>query len=285
MHRLERHAEVLDASVLAILHQLRMQQRGDHTHTRARPEQKIDLAQRDGAAADYQREFVPQVEKYRQIIHVAQTPRDAARGRALQAAATGRWRGCRPHSRESACSHHQRPVQMPGANIGPDLILGPVQQRTDLLQAVLRVMGDGLRLSALVRLVAPHARDPGAVAGNGTPERFELAALAAAQACPEGVIETVDAVFAHIALHGIGIGIVDSNATAIMQLQPLHQLQGLFGQAPGIDAEHVDFRRLRTDQVGHDHGFGAEAVGIDHPAELADRLAQQRYRGVDPGAQ
>src|SRR5579863_6153620 len=52
--------------------------------------------------------------------------------------------------------------QLLGANIGPDIALGPIEQWTDLLQAVLLVARNRLRPGARIGLFTPHARDPGA---------------------------------------------------------------------------------------------------------------------------
>jgi len=52
-------------------------------------------------------------------------------------------------------------------------------------------------------------------------------------------------------------------------LQFLEELMGLLVQAPGIDAEDVDLRQVRPDDVGEHHRFGAQAVRVHEPPMLA----------------
>src|SRR5450755_4517252 len=89
--------------------------------------------------------------------------------------------GCAANARVAAIM--QRVVgQLLGADIGPDITVGPVEQWTDLLQAVLLVARDRLRRGTQIGLLAPHARDPGPVAGDGATEGLDFANLAATQA-------------------------------------------------------------------------------------------------------
>src|ERR1700735_3783261 len=50
--------------------------------------------------------------------------------------------------------------QLACADVRPDLLLSPVEQRAELVQAVLRIPLDGCALRAGLRLFAPHAGDP-----------------------------------------------------------------------------------------------------------------------------
>src|ERR1017187_4679101 len=63
--------------------------------------------------------------------------------------------------------------------VGPDFLLPPVRERTEFLQAVRRVVLLQRQARPGDRLLAAQARDPGALAGEGTPQRLHLAHLAA----------------------------------------------------------------------------------------------------------
>ncbi len=98
--------------------------------------------------------------------------------------------------------------------------------------------------------------------------------MAARQAGIEAVVETVDALLRHQLFQGPGVGIDDPDGALVAPLQLLQQLVGLLVEAARIDAEYVDFRHVRPDDVGQHHGLGAEAVRIDDPAVLAHRAKQ-----------
>ena len=176
-------------------------------------------------------------------------------------------------------------VELMHADVAPDVSLRPVEQRADLRQPGLLVPGYRLRCRALLGLFAPHARHPGAIAGDGPDEGLDLADLAAADALAEAVIEAIDAVLAHVALHRLRIRVIQLDAALVAALQALQQRQRLLGQSPGIDTDDVDAGYMHPDQVGQHHCFGAQATGIDHAAVRIDRLAQQRKTGGSLGSQ
>src|SRR5579863_8366056 len=128
-------------------------------------------------------------------------------------------------------------IELVAADVAPDVGLRPVQQRADLRQPGMLVLGYRLRCGALLGLLVPHARHPGTVSGNRPDERLDLADLAAADALPQAVIETVDAVLAHIALHRLRIRVIQLDTTVVAALEALQQCQGLLGQPAGVDAD------------------------------------------------
>jgi len=84
--------------------QLLQELRRDHRDVRAGPGQPLSLARGDAPAANHHRRLGAESQENRQIIH----------GRCpwAQAGSAGeRILGCRPHSRDSGCSHHQRPAR------------------------------------------------------------------------------------------------------------------------------------------------------------------------------
>src|SRR5580658_2712724 len=87
--------------------------------------------------------------------------------------------------------------QLARAYVGPDLVLGPIQQRADFLQAVLGVPLDGMALGAGLGLLATHTGDPGVVAAHELAERHHLAHAAAGAARLGAVEEAVDALTRH----------------------------------------------------------------------------------------
>src|SRR5258708_4514944 len=71
----------------------------------------------------------------------------------------------------------------------------------------------------------------------------------------ETVPEPVDAVLADPAFQVGGLGIVDGQGPPVALLYSLDEVVGFRVQAPGIDAEDVDFRHRPPDEIGEDDGF------------------------------
>src|ERR1044071_5073997 len=65
--------------------------------------------------------------------------------------------------------------QVARLDVGPHVLLGPIEQRADFPQAVPLIPRHGLAVRTLCRLLATHAGDPGAMTGNRPLERLDLA--------------------------------------------------------------------------------------------------------------
>ena len=143
---------------------------------------------------------------------------------------------CIPHSFGAPVSHHQRPergssssatcpgagsaadrlealvVQLVvghvvGADIVPDLFVGPVGQRREFDDAAVVVIDFDLAdIRARRPLVAPEPCHPGVVIHQRAAQRQNLAHLAAEQAQIDVAIEEILAVLRDHLLHDIGIG-------------------------------------------------------------------------------
>src|SRR5580704_19641623 len=100
----------------------------------------------------------------------------------------------------------QRVVGQPlFADVLPDLVFRPLEQRTYLVKAIFAVPFHGRRLSAAGRLSTPDAGNPGAAAGDGAAEGLHLAHTATSATLIEAVAEPVDAVLTHPALQFSGL--------------------------------------------------------------------------------
>src|SRR5579871_1582808 len=87
--------------------------------------------------------------------------------------------GCAANTRIAAIMQHVV-RQLLGEDVGPDLGLGPVEQRAHLGNPM-RIARDGRPIRARLGLFAPQSRDPGVISGNRAPEGLDLADLAAGQ--------------------------------------------------------------------------------------------------------
>src|SRR5580658_635296 len=93
---------------------------------------------------------------------------------------------CAADARKAAVM--QRVVGQPLlADVLPDLVVRPFEQRAHLVQAVFAVPFHRRRQGAARRLPAPDAGDPGAAAQDGTAERLHFASAAASVALFEAV--------------------------------------------------------------------------------------------------
>src|SRR4029077_20818724 len=114
--------------------------------------------------------------------------------------------------------------QPPRADVLPDLRVGPLEQRADLVEAVLRIPFDSPGRSAAGRLLASHAGDPCSVAGDRTLEGFDLADAAAFAARLEAVIEAVHALARDELLERRGVRVDDPDRAPVAALQLLEKL-------------------------------------------------------------
>src|SRR4029077_6000106 len=166
--------------------------------------------------------------------------------------------------------------QPAGADILPHLRFGPVEERTDLVQAMLRVPLQRLAVRAGRGLLAAHAGDPGREARDGALEGLHLAHAAALEARLEAVIEAIHTLLRNQPLERPGVRVDDADGALVAALQFFEELISLLVQAAGIDAEDVDLRQVRPDDVGEHHGCGAQAVRVDEPPVLAQGVGQLR---------
>src|SRR2546430_10785618 len=102
---------------------------------------------------------------------------------------------------------------------------------------------------------------------------------AAFEARLEAVIEAVHTLLRHQPLERLGVRVDEPDGAPVAALQFLEELIGLLVQAPGIDAEDVDLRQVRPDDVGEHHGLGPQAVRVHEPPVLAQGAAEQRAHG------
>ena len=197
-----------------------------------------------------------------------------------------------PHSLAVSSSHHHRPARAcspasgrAGAgraadagvaavvqlvvghpvvtDVGPHLLARPLQHRVELLQPVPLVPRGDLQITAGGRLLAAQPGQPGAVAGESTPQRRDLADAAALVAAFDGVVEAVLAVLGRPRGDLLGIGADHPDHRAVALVDAVGERVGVLGQPAGVDAEDVDPEAVLRDQVGHDHALGAERVGED----------------------
>ena len=168
------------------------------------------------------------------------------------------------------------------ADVGPDVILRPVQHRVVLDQAEHRIVLDRLNGSSIRRLIAAAAGDPGLHALQGAPQGVDLAHGAAHLAEFDRTIEQIDAVFVDHRLHFLAIGKDDLQLHAVMFSQTLHQLIGFLRQPAGIQRQHPNAGHVFLDEVNLHHPFRAQRARIYQPvAVLLARLAKQGHRRVD----
>src|SRR6185312_9858956 len=129
----------------------------------------------------------------------------------MQAALTGLWLFPPPAARTAAFAWLNRACarlaadagiltivqrivrQLACADVLPDLLFGPIQDGTDLVEAVVGVPFHRLRLRTRGRLLMAQAGDPGLVAGDSPLERLYLADTAAGHPGFEAVVEGIDA--------------------------------------------------------------------------------------------
>ena len=170
-------------------------------------------------------------------------------------------------------------------DVRPDVLFRPLQQRADLVERVAGIPFDRLPLRAADGLCSAHTSDPGLATGDGSLEGLDLADMAARQTLVQAVVETVDAAAADVGLEVLGVRVIECDVLAVTSQDTIEQRVGFLVQATGVDAEDVDREVRRPDQVGEDHGFGAEAVRVHDIAEVGDRLFEQRTSRLDLGFQ
>src|SRR6185369_2065343 len=168
--------------------------------------------------------------------------------------------------------------QVAALDVGPHVLVGPIEQRADLPQTVALIPRHGFAERTLVRLFATHAGDPGTMAGDRALERLDLADIAAAQALFDAEVETVDAVVPHVLLDQLGVRVEDLDATLVATLDAIEQREGLVVQPAGIEREHLDLGHVTADDVGQHHRFGAQAVRVDDVAILTHGMLEHGAR-------
>ena len=147
--------------------------------------------------------------------------------------------------------------------VRPDLLGRPLQHRVELLEPVPLVPGRDLEVSPAGRLLAAQPGQPRAVAGEGAPQRLDLADPAALVTTLDGVVEAVLAVLGRPRGDLLGVGADHPDHRPVALVDAVGERVGVLGQPAGVDAEDVDVEPVPDDQVGHDHALGAERVGED----------------------
>src|ERR1700674_5426204 len=151
------------------------------------------------------------------------------------------------------------------ADVLPDFLFSPLEQRADLVQAVFAIPCHGRRHGTPRRLGAPDAGDPGAATGDSASERFHFANGATSATLIDSISKSVDAVRVHPTLQIGRFGIVDAQGASVALLHALDEIVGLGEEAPGVDAENLDrgqragvdsFHRS-PNEVREDHGLRA----------------------------
>ena len=173
--------------------------------------------------------------------------------------------------------------QLVGADVVPDIVMGPLKDGADLRQAIGGIEIHRLRLGARCRLLMAHAGYPGTSALHGTTEHLDLAHMAAGEPVLHAVVEPVDAVLRHQGFKSHRIRIVDADAPAVAPLQPLDEVDGLLGQPTGVEGEDLDLRHVIPDEVREHDGLGPEAAGVHHLAVVAHGSTEDVEGGVDLG--
>src|SRR6185295_18851519 len=220
-------------------------------------QQQIDLAFGDSTAADDEHRLVRETQKNGEVVHGAcgalqsgrcgscRTARlDLERNHAptrLQTAlarirvfppppagARIRTRLDRTRARYAADARVTAIVQgvvrqVASVDVGPHVLVGPIEQRADFPQTVPLVPRHRLAKRALLRLFATHAGHPGAMAGDCALEWLDLADIAAAQALFDPEVETVDAVVTHVLFDQPGVRVEDLDASLITTLDTIEQ--------------------------------------------------------------
>jgi len=165
--------------------------------------------------------------------------------------------------------------QAAGADVLPDLLFGPIEQRAQFEEAVLGIPLFGRALRARRRMLAAHTRHPGLVTGNGALEGLNLAHFAARQSRRQALLETIYALRAGQALQLLRVRVHEPNAWTVALFKAAEEVVGLFGQAPGVDAEDLDLGQMRGNDVGQHHGLGTQAIGIHHAPMLTHGRGQK----------
>jgi len=105
-------------------------------------------------------------------------------------------------------------------------LAGPVEQRVDLNQPVMRIDSGKRDAGALVRLIGTQAGDPCGGSRKRAPERFHLADLAARFPGHDRGVKSVDALAGDKGLDTDAIRIECMNASTISALGPGPELVG-----------------------------------------------------------
>src|SRR5262245_14885179 len=194
-------------------------------------------------------------------------------------------RGTGPGARSAADAGKAAVVQLVVGDsvrpdIGPDFLVAPVGEGVELDQAVFRVVGLDRDLLAGSRLPPAQPGDPGLLPRQRPAQRLDLADVAARFAQIDAAIEAVDAIAAHVILHGSGAWEYNAQPRAIARRYRIEQRVGLVMQPSGIEREYLDAQRIPEDQVGQHHVLGAEAAGERRRCVLDRDPAQQRLGGV-----
>src|SRR5262245_9644120 len=165
-------------------------------------------------------------------------------------------------------------------DIGPDFLVAPVGEGVELDQAVVRVVGLDRDLLAGGRLPPAQPGDPGLLSRQRPAQRLDLADVAARLAQLDAAVETVDAVIAHVVLHGVGARKHDAEPRAVARGYRIEQRVGLVVQPSRVKREHVDAQRVPENQVGEHHVLGAQAARQRGRCVLDRDPAQQRLGGA-----
>src|SRR5580700_6551476 len=125
------------------------------------------------------------------------------------------------------------------ADVLPDLLLTPVEERTQLEEPVTLIPFLGARRRAHLRLFAAHARDPGVEPCDRAPEGLDLAHLAAREPCADALPETVHALLGDQLLERARLRMHQADARPVALLEARQKLVRRLRQAPGVDGEDL----------------------------------------------
>ena len=170
-----------------------------------------------------------------------------------------------------------------GADVVPDVLIGPARERGHLGDAAVRlVAGDHRGVAAGRGLTAAQPGDPGVVAGQGAGQRPRLAHVAAEVAQLRREVEEVGAVLSghRSDLAGLGCQDVEPDPEAPPHL--VDEVVGLLGQAAGVEGDDLDLRAQPAGHVDEDDGPRLQAGDDRAPAGSARRSRRGWPRGRRP---
>ena len=166
------------------------------------------------------------------------------------------------------------------ADVVPHLLFGPGDEGVDLQELVLLVPLYGLHVLSGDALVAAQTANPGIESPEGTAEGLEFANLTAAVAALDGVVEEVDALLMHHALHLTIIREEHFDPDAVGQIGLVDELVGLWKEASCVEGEDTCVLVLTDNDVGQCLVFDGQRRGKgDAPLVCREEKADYLFGG------